>query len=78
MSSYKMGLSSRKRSHGLADGSEQDLGQHPKALKKKCDFHYLSVIFPSSEKDHDWQEQPGLNNWVCGVISQVNAFCMLH
>ncbi len=74
----QMGWSMQKSSHSLADCSEWGLGQCPKVLKKICDLHHFSVIFPTQDKDHDWQEQPGLNNKVCKAYSQVNAFCMLH
>ncbi len=62
--SLQMGLSARKRSRGLADGSKWSLGQRPKALSKNCDFHHFSIIFPTREKDHKRQEKSGLNNRV--------------
>ncbi len=49
----QMGLSSQKRPHGLADGSERGLGQRPKALRDfaifTIDFHQFFVIFPTWE-----------------------------
>ena len=61
------------------------LFDHLSDVPKRITFEKFVIdneIFPSffkpRKKDHDWQEQLGLNNRVCGVISQANAFCMLH
>ena len=49
----QVGSSSRKSSRGLADGSEQDSGQRPKALRDfaifAIDFHQVFHVF-NSEK----------------------------
>ena len=51
----RMGSSSQKSLHGLADGSERGLGQRPEALRRICDFliSFLS-FFSNSGKGHDW------------------------
>mgnify|MGYP006151469035 CR=1 FL=1 len=55
----QMGLSSQKRLCGLADGSEQGSGQHPKALRKICNFSISFLSFFQLGKRHDyWEDQP--------------------
>ena len=53
-----MGLRSKKRLRGFADGREQGSGQHPEALRNfafiNIDFHHFFVIFLAQENDHDW------------------------
>ena len=41
----QMGLSSQKSLRGLADGSERGSGQHPKALRKICNFSISFLSF---------------------------------
>ena len=60
----KVGSSSQKRSHGLADGSQQGSGQRPEALR---DFAIFAIDF------HQF-----LSCFQLGKMSMIDTFVVLN